>query len=93
MNDIDKELRRWQIYKEPRRWQDVSHYGFGYTKCPYCGDETGWYNPGIRSFQTDFKNNIREHCPKCGERVYASVRWIMNQPDKSPEDIDWENLI
>ncbi len=84
MNDIDK---------EPRRWQDVSHYGFCYTKCPYCGDETGWYNPGIRSFQTDFKNNVREHCPKCGERVYASVRWIMNQPDKSPKDIDWENLI
>lgn len=34
--------------KEPKRWKDVYHYGFGYTVCPYCGDETGWYNPASK---------------------------------------------
>ena len=67
--------------KEPRRWLEVYHYGFGYTACPYCGDETGWYNPYSNRFQSDLENNRREYCPKCGERVYASERWIMNQPE------------
>lgn len=64
------------------RWKDVFHYGFGYTVCPYCGDETPWYNPVSTRFQSDLKNNQREYCPKCGKRVYAREGWIMNQ---SPE--------
>ena len=66
---------------EPRRWLTVFHYGFGYTVCPYCGDETGWYNPASQRFQSDLKNNQREHCPKCGKRVYADEHWLMNQPE------------
>jgi len=66
--------------EEPKRWVDVYHYGFGYTRCPYCGDETGWYNPVSQRPQSDLKNNQREHCPKCGKRVYAREGWIMNQP-------------
>ena len=64
----------------PRRWIDISHYGFGYTKCPYCGDETEWYNPASSRFQSDLKNNQREYCPKCGKRVFAGEVWLMNQP-------------
>ena len=57
------------------------------VKCPYCGDETGWYNPISNRFQTDLKNNQREHCPKCGKRVYAREGWLMNQPPfKEDED-------
>ena len=69
------------------RWIDTSHYGFGYTVCPYCGDETGWYNPLSNRFQSDLENNKREHCPKCGKRVYAREGWIINQP---LEEIDNE---
>lgn len=68
------------IKEEPKRWKDVFHYGFGYTACPYCGDETGWYNPASQRFQTDLENNQREHCPKCGKRVYAREGWLINQP-------------
>lgn len=64
----------------PRRWIDVFHYGFGYTKCPYCGDETGWYNPASSRFQSDLENNQREYCHKCGKRVFAREGWLMNQP-------------
>lgn len=64
----------------PRRWIDVYHYGFGYTKCPYCGDETGWYNTISNRFQSDLENNQREHCLKCGKRVYAREGWLINQP-------------
>lgn len=64
----------------PKRWIDIYHCGFGYTKCPYCGDETCWYNPMIERFQSDLKNNQREYCPKCGKRVYARERWLINQP-------------
>lgn len=69
------------------RWIDTSHYGFGYTVCPYCGDETGWYNPLSNRFQSDLENNKRKHCPKCGKRVYAREGWIINQP---PKEIDNE---
>lgn len=65
---------------EPRRWLTVFHCGFGYTVCPYCGDETVWYNPMNHRFQSDLKNNRRKYCTKCGERVYASEQWSMNQP-------------
>lgn len=65
---------------EVRRWIEISHWGFGYTKCPYCGDETGWYNPVSNRFQTDLENNMRTHCPKCKKRVYAREGWIFNQP-------------
>ena len=49
--------------------------------CPYCGDETGWYNPASNRFQSDLENNKRERCPKCGKRVFAREGWIINQPD------------
>lgn len=68
------------------RWKDVFHYGFGYTVCPYCGDETPWYNPVSTRFQSDLKNNQREYCPKCGKRVYARKGWIMNQPPEAEEN-------
>ena len=68
-----------------QRWKEVFHYGFGYTVCPHCGDETEWYNPAITRFQTDLKNNMRERCPKCGKRVYAGERWLMNQPPEEDE--------
>lgn len=71
-----------EMNEEPKRWKDIYHYGFGYTVCPYCGDETGWYNPASQRFQSDLKNNQREHCPKCGKRVYAREGWLMNQPPK-----------
>ena len=64
----------------PRRWEDVYHYWFGYTRCPYCGDETAWYNPMDNEVQSDLKNNQREHCPKCGKRVFAKEGLIFNQP-------------
>lgn len=70
-----------QRMSEVRRWEDIYHYGFGYTRCPYCGDETGWYNPASQRFQSDLENNQRTHCPKCGKRVYAREGWIVNQPD------------
>ena len=63
-----------------KRWGDVFHYGFGYTVCPYCGDETAWYNPVDRSFQSDLDNNRREYCPKCKKRVFARECYICNQP-------------
>ena len=63
-----------------KRWEDVYRYGFGYTRCPYCGDETSWYNPASNRFQSDLENNQRECCPKCGERVYAREGLIINQP-------------
>ena len=66
--------------KNPKRWKSVSHYGWCYTVCPYCGDETEWFNPTKRRFQSDLENNQRERCPKCGKRVFADERWIMNQP-------------
>ena len=72
--------------EEPKRWKDVFHYGFGYTVCPYCGDETGWYNPASQRFQSDLENNQRERCPKCGKRVYARKGWIMNQPPENTDD-------
>ena len=64
----------------PRRWINVSYFGFCYTKCPYCGDETAWYNPMSDRLQSDLKNNQREYCPTCGKRVYAREGWSMNQP-------------
>ena len=65
-----------------KRWEDVYHYGFGYTRCPYCGDETGWYNPvAYQRFQSDIDNNMRTHCPKCKSRVYAREGLIINQPN------------
>lgn len=63
-----------------KRWENIYHYGFGYVQCPYCGDETPWYNPASDRFQSDLEANQREHCPKCGKRVYAREGWIMNQP-------------
>lgn len=68
------------------RWKDIFHYGFGYTACPYCGDETPWYNPVSVRFQSDLKNNQREYCPECGKRVYAREGWIMNQPPEVEEE-------
>ena len=65
---------------EAKRWEDVFHWGFGYTRCPYCDDETLWYNPMSHRIQSNLGNNQREHCPKCGKRVYAEERWLMNQP-------------
>jgi rRNA maturation protein Nop10 len=64
------------------RWIDTFHYGFGYTVCPYCGDETEWCNPvsSRYRFQSDLENNKREYCPKCGKRVFARKGWIINQP-------------
>lgn len=76
---LTKEFER-TVGTEPRRWLQVYHYGFGYTVCPYCGDETVWFNPMSHRFQSDLKNNQREHCPKCGKRVYADEHWLMNQP-------------
>ena len=66
--------------EEPKRWKDVSIWGFCYTVCPYCGDKTGWYNPVSQRFQSDLENNRRKHCPKCGKRVYAREGYIINQP-------------
>jgi len=66
--------------EQPKRWEDVYHFGFGYTRCPYCGYEIGWYNPASDRFQTDLENNQREHCPECGKRVYSREGWIINQP-------------
>lgn len=66
---------------EPKRWTDVFRWGFGYTACPYCGDETGWYNPMSGKFQTDTENNLRRYCPKCNKRVYAREGLIANQPE------------
>lgn len=43
------------MQKETKRWKDVYHYGFGYTACPYCGDETEWYNPASQRPQSDLK--------------------------------------
>ena len=68
------------------RWKDVFHYGFGYTVCPYCGDETPWYNAVSTRFQSDLTNNQREYCPKCGKRVYAREGWLMNQPPEVGKD-------
>ena len=65
-----------------KRWKGVYRYGFGYTRCPYCGDEILWYNPASNKFQSDLENNQRERCPKCGERVYAREGLIINQPLK-----------
>lgn len=70
---------------EPKRWLDVYYWGFGYTKCPYCGDLKGWYNPLSEKFQSDYENNKREFCPKCGERVYARTGLIFNQPIERKE--------
>lgn len=67
---------------KPQRWKDVFHWGFGYTECPYCGNETGWYNPVRKGFQSDVENNRREYCPKCHKRVYAREGLICNQPPK-----------
>ena len=65
---------------ECMRWIEIYHYGFGYTKCPYCGSETGFFNPFIDKFQTDVETNARTHCPTCGKRVYAREGYIINQP-------------
>lgn len=65
---------------EVRRWIVIYHWGFGYTKCPYCGDETGWYNPINNKLQSDIENNRRTHCPTCKKRVYAREWWTFNQP-------------
>lgn len=67
---------------KPQRWKEVFHWGFGYTVCPYCGDETGWYNPASTWFQSDAENNLRKYCPKCHKRVYAREGFICNQPPK-----------
>lgn len=80
IRNLNNTLNGDSMNEEPKRWKDVFHYGFGYTVCPYCGDETGWYNPVSQRPQSDLKNNQREHCPKCGNRVYAREGWIMNQP-------------
>ena len=68
-----------------KRWIEIYHWDFGYTKCPYCGDETEWYNPMRRGFQMDNDNNRRKHCPKCGNRVYAREELLINQP---PEEVN-----
>ena len=66
--------------QETKRWKDVYHFGFGYTRCPYCGDETKWYNPMSDRPQSDLENNKRKYCPKCKKRVYAREGWSINQP-------------
>ena len=71
---------------EHARWKDVFHYGFGYTACPHCGDETPWYNPISQRFQSDLENNQRKYCPKCGKRVYSREGWIINQPEAEGDD-------
>lgn len=73
---------------EYARWKDVFHWGFGYTACPHCGNETSWYNPAIRRHQSDLMNNMRKYCPKCGKQVYAREGWGSNQPPKAEEDND-----
>ena len=65
----------------PKRWEEVYHWGFGYTRCPYCHDETPFYNP-VSNSGSDLENNRRTHCPKCGKRVYSREGWIFNQPPK-----------
>lgn len=72
---------------EVPRWIDIYHYGFGYTKCPHCGDETGWYNPMSNRFQSDLENNKREYCPKCNKRVFSREGWIMNQPSPAEGEV------
>lgn len=67
-------------FLNPKRWGDVFHYGWGYTVCPYCGDETEWFNPMSQGFQSNYENQKREYCPKCNKRVFASENWIFNQP-------------
>lgn len=65
-----------------KRWLEVYHYGFGYTKCPYCGDETIMYNPFLSNpTYTELENNRRKHCLKCGNRVYGKSGLILNQPE------------
>lgn len=76
----ENEMPGLQEIINPKRWGTVFRYGFGYTVCPYCGDETVWYKPTVSKFQSDLENNKRERCPKCNKRVFASENWIMNQP-------------
>ena len=71
-----------------KRWIEIYHWNFGYTKCPYCGDETEWYNPMRRAYQSDHDNNRRKHCPKCGNRIYAREGLLINQPPKEEQDAD-----
>jgi len=69
------------MVKKFGRWEDVYHYGFGYTRCPYCGDKTTFLNPFKDTLiQMDYVNNKRTHCPNCKNRVYAREGLIINQP-------------
>ena len=71
-----------ETVNDVKRWEEVYHWGFGYTRCPYCHYETPFYNP-VSNSGSDLENNRRTHCPKCGKRVYSNERWIFNQPPKS----------
>lgn len=65
---------------EIKRWKDIVINGTEYTECPYCNDKTEGDISEPLFTHSNYRNNAREYCPKCGKRVYAEGFYYMNQP-------------